>query len=158
MPNLALAPERPSTVLSDDEAIEFYVDTTMELTQQCKGRPEKHAEIANTCRIVNGLMSYALFVLAVLTSAPVVTYIWQHDTKSKTWGLVALICTLVVAAQNGSLARANYVQLQYEQQEAASFFGNFKQDVAIRLSALPATPFEALQLYMKQLSDSTLSM
>ncbi|KAA6428423.1 MAG: hypothetical protein FRX49_01299 [Trebouxia sp. A1-2] len=130
----------------------------MELTQQCKGRPEKHAEIANTCRIVNGLMSYALFVLAVLTSAPVVTYIWQHDTKSKTWGLVALICTLVVAAQNGSLARANYVQLQYEQQEAASFFGNFKQDVAIRLSALPATPFEALQLYMKQLSDSTLSI
>ncbi len=44
-------------------------------------------------------------------------------------------------------------KLQYQQQEAESFFGRFKQDVAYRLNAMPTSPFEAFELYMKQLSD-----
>ncbi len=134
MPHLALPAEQPPPALDDQRGIGWFLEQTRELSTQCQSRVEGHRKLARACRKVNGVLSYGLFVLATLTSAPVVVYIWQHDSGSKAWGIVSLACTLVVAILNGSIAKANYVKLQFEQQEAEQFFAAFELLVSINQS------------------------
>ena len=94
MPRLALPAEHPPPGLDTQGEIGWFVQQTRELTTHCAGRAEGHCKLAIACRKVGGILSYSLFVLATITSAPVVVYIWQHDSGSKAWGIVSLVCTL----------------------------------------------------------------
>ena len=82
-----------------------------------------------------------------------IVYIWQHDSGSKAWGIVSLVCTLAVAVLKGSIAKANYVTLQFEQQEAEHFFTTFEQLVKDRCRNPCGERSEAFEMYVRTLHE-----
>ena len=112
MPPLALTPAFPPLAFTDDaQELKWYQEETRLLASDCEYHVQKHHDLAGTNRRFNVLLSFVIWFVSTIMSAPLATYVLQQDTKSgKPWAITTLVCSLLVSILYGVQTKAKYRQ------------------------------------------------